>query len=199
MRYEYYSVFRDKEGFLLNAGNPSNAFANPPVYRPTGSFYNPDKNNFLPRFGFAWSPGSGGKNVVRGGFGMTVAPFNLRNFYTLAAYDPKVIFRYRFSGADITRLNLKYPITNAQMLPIVKNENVPRAFEIFAEDNPNPYAMQWTLDIQRQLSPTLVFQTGYVGNKAVKISQSHTFNLANRVTGIRPVTTDTGIEYQRRL
>src|SRR5262245_2438999 len=75
------------------------------------------------------------------------------------------------------------------MLPIVKNENVPRAFEIFAEDNPNPYSMQWTLDIQRQLSPTLVFQTGYVGNKAVKISQSHTFNLANRVTGIRPVTT----------
>ena len=189
LRYEYYSVFRDTQGFLLNAGNPSNAFANPPIYRPSDSFYNPDKNNFLPRFGFAWSPGSGGKNVVRGGFGMTVAPFNLRNFYTLAAYDPKVIFRYRFSGADITRLNLKYPITNAEMLPIVKNENVPRAFEIFAEDNPNPYAMQWTLDIQRQLSPTLVFQTGYVGNKAVKISQSHTFNLANRVTGIRPVTT----------
>jgi len=187
LRYEYYSVFRDKEGFLVNAGNPSNAFANPPIYRSPDSFYNPDKNNFLPRFGFAWSPGSGGKNVVRGGFGMTVAPFNLRNFYTLAAYDPKVIFRYRFSAADIARLNLKYPVTNAQMLPIVKNENVPRAFEIFAEDNPNPYAMQWTLDIQRQLTPTLVFQTGYVGNKAVKISQSHTFNLANRVTGVRPV------------
>ncbi len=63
----------------------------------------------------------------------------------------------------------------------------PRAFEIFAEDNPNPYTMQWTLDIQRQLSPTLVFQTGYVGNKGLKISQSHTFNLGDRVTGIRPV------------
>jgi len=187
LRYEYYSVFRDKEGFLVNAGNPSNAFANPPIYRPADSFYNPDKNNFLPRFGFAWSPGQGGKNVVRGGFGMTVAPFNLRNFYTLAAYDPKVIFRYRFSAADSARLNLKYPVTNAQMLPVVKNENVPRAFEIFAEDNPNPYTMQWTLDLQRQLSPTLVLQTGYVGNKGLKISQSHTFNLANRVTGIRPV------------
>jgi len=189
VRYEYYSVFRDKEGFLLNAGNPSNAFANPPRYRPADSFYNPDKNNFLPRFGFAWSPGQGGKNVVRGGFGMTVAPFNLRNFYTLAAYEPKVIFRYRFSGADITRLNLRYPITNAQMLAVVRNENISRAFEIFDENNPNPYSMQWTLDIQRQLSPTLVLQTGYVGTKGLKISQSHTLNIPNRLTGVRPVAT----------
>src|SRR5262245_2384869 len=187
LRYEYYSVFKDKKGLLLNAGNPANAFANPPVYRPADSFYNADKNNFLPRFGFAWSPGQGGKNVVRGGFGMTVGPFNLRNFYTLAAYDPKVIFRYRFSGSDITRLNLKYPITNQQMLPVVRNENVPRAFEIFAENNPNPYTMQWTLDFQRQLSSTLVLQTGYVGTKGLKISQSHTFNLADRVSGVRPV------------
>ena len=188
VRYEYYSVFGDKEGYLLNAGNPSNAYANPPRYRPAGSFYEPDKNNFLPRVGFAWSPGQG-KNVVRGGFGMTVAPFNLRNFYTLAAIDPKVIFRYDFVGADITRLNLRYPLTNAQMLPVVRGENVPRAFEIFAEDNPNPYTMQWTLDIQRQLSPTLVFQTGYVGNKGVKISQSHTANTPDRITGLRPVPT----------
>jgi len=186
-RYEYYSVFRDKEGSLLNAGNPSNAFANPPRYRPAGSFYNADKNNILPRVGFAWSPGKSGRNVVRSGFGMTVAPFNLRNFYTLAAYDPKVIFRYRFTGADITRLNLRYPVTNAQMLPVVRNENVPRAFEIFFEDNPNPYTVQWTFDIQRQITPTLVFQTGYVGNKGLKIHQSHTFNLPDRVTGIRPV------------
>jgi hypothetical protein len=188
LRYEFYSVFKDKEGFLLNAGNLANAFANPPIYRPEDSFYNADKNNFLPRFGFAWSPGSG-KNVVRGGFGMTVAPFNLRNFYTLAAYDPKVIFRYRFTGSDITRLNLKYPITNAQMLAVVRTQNISRPFEIFDEDNPNPYTMQWTLDIQRQLSPTLVFQTGYVGTKGLKISQSHTYNLIDRVTNVRPVTT----------
>lgn len=189
IRYEYYSVFRDKDGLLLNAGNLANAFASPPRYRPSDSFYNPDKNNFLPRFGFAWSPGQSGKNVVRGGFGMTVGPFNLRNFYTLAAYDPRVIFRYRFSGSDITRLNLKYPVTNAQMLPVVRNENISRAFEIFDENNPNPYTMQWTLDIQRQLSPTLVFQTGYVGTKGLKISQSHTYNLIDRVTNVRPVPT----------
>ncbi len=187
VRYEYYSVFRDKEGLLVNAGNLSNSLANPPRYRPVDSFYNPDKNNFLPRVGFAWSPGQGGKNVVRGGFGMTVAPFNLRNFYTLAAYDPKVIFRYRFTGADITRLNLKYPITNAQMISVVRNQDIARAFEIFDEDNPNPYTMQWTLDIQRQLAPTLVFQTGYVGNKGLKISQSHTYNIIDRVTNVRPV------------
>src|SRR5499433_3272559 len=80
------------------------------------------------------------------------------NFYTLVAYDPQIIFRYRFTGADITRLNLKYPITNQEALQFIRSQNVPRSFEIFDENNPNPYAMQWTFDIQRQLTPTLALQ-----------------------------------------
>jgi len=185
VRYEFYSVFRDKEGLLLNAGTPANAYAVPPRYRSADSFYNPDYNNLLPRLGFAWSPGKAGKMAIRGGFGVTVAPMDLRNFYTLVAYDPQVIFRYRFTGADITRLNLKYPITNQEALQFIRNQNVPRSFEIFDENNPNPYAMQWTFDIQRQLTPTLALQAGYVGTRGVKISMSRNINQPDRMTGIR--------------
>ncbi|PYY14881.1 MAG: hypothetical protein DMG60_19105, partial [Acidobacteria bacterium] len=39
--------------------------------RPVSQLYNPDKNNFGPKIGFAYSPGgSNGKTVLRGGFGL---------------------------------------------------------------------------------------------------------------------------------
>jgi hypothetical protein len=187
LRYEYYSVFKDKDGNLLNAGTPANAYASPPRFLPADSAYKGDFNNFLPRVGFSWSPGSQAKTVIRSGFGVTVGPQNLRHFYTLVAYDPKIVFRYRFTGSDITQLNLRYPLTNAQAIDRVRTTNVARSFEIFDKDNPNPYTMQWTFDIQRQLSPTTVLQTGYVGTKGLKISMSHNINLQDRLTGIRPV------------
>jgi outer membrane receptor protein involved in Fe transport len=186
VRYEYYSVFSDKERLLLNAGSLSNAFAIPARYRPPDSFYNADRNNFLPRAGLAWSPGGGGKTVVRSGFGVMVAPMDLRNFYTLVAYDPQIIFRYRFTGSDITRLNLRYPITNPQALNFIRTTTVPRSFEIFDENNPNPYSMQWTLDVQRQVTSTLVWQGGYVGTRGVKVSMSRNINQPDRFTGVRP-------------
>jgi hypothetical protein len=37
-----------------------------------------DKNNFGPRFAFAWSPGQSGRTVVRGGYGLYFAPTNLQ-------------------------------------------------------------------------------------------------------------------------
>ena len=86
VRYEYYSVFGDKEGFLLNAGNPSNAYANPPLLSSRGFVLRTRQEQFPATGWVCLEPGTSGKNVVRGGFGMTVAPFNLRNFYTLAAY-----------------------------------------------------------------------------------------------------------------
>jgi hypothetical protein len=186
LRYEYYSVFKDKDGLILNPGNLANAFGATAQFRPSDSVYNADKNNFLPRVGFAWSPDQEGKSVIRAGLGMTVAPMGLRQFYTLAAYDPQIVFRYRFAGSDITRLNLLYPITNQQMISKVRTEVVPRSFQIFDEDNPNPYSVQWTFDVQRQVSSSLTVQTGYVGTRGVKITMNHRTNQPDRITGIRP-------------
>ncbi len=186
VRYEYYSVFRDKDGLLFNPGNPLNAVSVPPRFRPADSGYDSDKNNFLPRVGLAWSLDSEGKTVVRSGFGMSVAPQNLRNFSQMFAYGPNVLFRYRFTGSDITNLGLKYPLGNAEALQIVQNQVVAKSFEIFDERNPNPYAMQWSLDIQRQLASTLVFQTGYVGTRGLKVTMSHNINQPDRVTNVRP-------------
>ena len=63
---------------------------------------------------------------------------------------------------------------------------VPRAFAVFDEDTPNPAAMQWTVDVQRQVGPSLVLQAGYVGTHGYDISLLRYFNQPDRQTGVRP-------------
>ncbi|NWG12232.1 MAG: TonB-dependent receptor [Acidobacteria bacterium] len=186
VRYEYYSVFQEKNGLIYNPGTPKNAVSVPPVFRPADSIYNADKNNILPRVGFAWGLGSNQETVLRGGFGMSVAPQNLRNFAEMAFISPEIPFRFRFTGSDITDLNLKYPMNNAQGIQAVKGKTVARGLETFDQDNPNPYTMQWTLDVQRRLTPTMVMSLGYAGNKGLKITMRHNYNLPDRITNVRP-------------
>ncbi|NWG12224.1 MAG: TonB-dependent receptor [Acidobacteria bacterium] len=196
VRFEYYSVFKEKNGRLYNPGNLANAVAIPPVFRPADSLYNADKNNIMPRVGFAWSLGRNSNTVIRSGFGMSVAPPNLRVFSSMAYISPEVPFRFRFSGSDITSLGLKYPMTNQQGLQAIQSTSTPKAYGVFMENNPNPYVLQWLLTIQRQLTSTLVLETGYVGNKGLKILMSRNFNLPDRITNVRPFPTSLESSYK---
>jgi hypothetical protein len=186
VRYEYYSVFKEKNGNIYNPGTEANAVQVPPVFRPADSIYNPDYNNIMPRVGFAWSLGSQAASVVRGGFGVSVAPQNLRNFSGMEYIAPSTPSRFTFTGSDISNLNLRYPMLNPQGIQAFSGRVVPLGLKVWDQNNPNSYVMQWTLTVEHQLTPSLVFETGYVGNKGLKISMAHNRNLPDRDTNIRP-------------
>ncbi|NWG13411.1 MAG: TonB-dependent receptor [Acidobacteria bacterium] len=186
LRYEYYSTFKEKDDKLYNPGTIANALKVPAVFLPPDSIYKTDKNNFLPRVGLSWGLGKGQKTVIRSGFGVTVAPHNLRNFSSLVYVDESIPFRFDFTGSDIARLGLKYPISNQQVLDIMSKQDVPRGYRVWEQDSPNPYTLQWMLDVQQEIRPTLVVQLGYVGNRANKITMAHNANYPDRVTGERP-------------
>jgi len=73
LRYEYFQVLKEKNNQIANfIFGPGGGLTGSKVV-PASSLYNPDRNNFAPRLGFAYSPKEFGlqdKFVLRGGAGI---------------------------------------------------------------------------------------------------------------------------------
>ncbi|MCA1592656.1 MAG: TonB-dependent receptor, partial [Acidobacteria bacterium] len=77
VRYEYQSPLTEKNNRLTNYIFGPNGIVDGRVV-PVKRLYDPDRNNFAPRVGFAWQPNfkgfgehfANGRSVIRGGFGV---------------------------------------------------------------------------------------------------------------------------------
>lgn len=182
IRYDYMSVPRERDNRFFNRSAP---FGFGPL-RPADSVYDADYLNFAPRLGFAYTVDQSGKTVIRGGTGVFTNPHTLfggpvelvRN----AVDEPN---RFIFTRADIERLGLVYPITNANSLQYVRNPNAPWSNTSINTNFPNPYSIQFNLGVQHALSSSLVLETAYVGTRGVKLIMVRDYNQVDRVTGIR--------------
>ena len=183
LRYDYYSVPRERDGRLFNRESP---FGFGPL-RPTDSLYDADHNNFSPRIGFAWMVDSEGKTVVRGGSGIFYMRHPVRNTIQLVRNAVDEPFRVNYSRAEALANNLKYPLRNEDVLALAQAPNAPWTDATINPNFPDAYSIQWTLSVQRQLTSSLAFETAYVGNHALKLLFTRYMNRVDRVTGIRPV------------
>jgi outer membrane receptor protein involved in Fe transport len=198
LRYDYYTHFvaegKDStpDAGLYNVSSMAldGTFAVGPLL-PRDEPYRDDPNNFAPRIGFAYSPGGSKKTSIRGGFGMMYSTIIPEVFWNQPSSGVNLPNRLDFAQADIDRFGVKFPQYNDDFYRYLQQAIKTRPNAIFVStlyptNLKSPYTMQYSLDIQRQLTPSLLIQTGIVGTRGVQFIMFRQANQINRLTGVRP-------------
>ena len=148
------------KGGLLFAGQNGNAV------------YSPKYGYFSPRFGFAWTPGGAGHNlVIRGGFGIFAAAIGTIGINQPGFSQNTSILDSGTTGGLTPAVTLSNPFPAGIDQPTGASQGVSTYLGksiTFYNPNPlNPYSIRWNFDIQRQIGRGTVFEIGYTGNHYV--------------------------------
>ncbi|MGH9929322.1 MAG: TonB-dependent receptor domain-containing protein, partial [Pyrinomonadaceae bacterium] len=194
LRYEYFTPPREKQGRITNFVLGPNFLVDARV-EVRDQLYEPDRNNFAPRLGFAYSPSWFGvtkdRVVVRGGFGIaynrtpTVAfsnirgnpPFFARNspccgsatnpFVLNASGLPSILYAVSSDGSIFG-----YPTAQGlrQGINPVTNQVIGSQVEIYGTtpELPNAYLYNYSLEAQAELPFSLTGTLGYQGSAGRK-------------------------------
>ena len=175
------------EGFTFASNFNPNNFAGFEGLNPriagTKSTLQADRNNFAPRFGFAWSPRE--RLVFRGGYGVfyerttgsfanslrQAVPFfreeqlNRQGDWNAFPKDSPVIpipdFIVGFDDGEAIVATADDPTTEFETFEA----------QVIPANIATPYIQQWSFNVQWEMRPDLLLEVGYVGTKGTKLLQ----------------------------
>src|SRR5437870_4033450 len=187
LRYEYFgplhsdrkdlAVFTPDKGLLIQGVG-------------IDSIFPPDRNNFAPRFGFAYQPREGGDIVVRGGIGVFFDQINMNPFLDfrppIAAAQglegnpvgPAAVSTYSTNILGQTSYNWQaVQAGGASIFPGVVTCADPLCtttpgFNVFSvnQNFRTPYFYNYNLQVEKQFGSKAVWQIGYVGSEGRKLN-----------------------------
>ena len=149
----------DLKGGLLYAGVGGN---------PRG-IYNPDRNNFAPRFGFAYNLSR--KVVIRGGYALSFIPVVGSVFPVgYSNSTPMVSTQDGITPKDL----LRDPFP-AGLLPYIGNTQglatlIGQSISFTETADRTPMFHNWQFNVQRELRGRAMVEFAYVGSRGVKIA-----------------------------
>lgn len=186
LRYELALPWADANGYgvTLRPGQQSQVIKSAPLGMVfpgdpgiPSTIVNPDKNNFAPRFGFAWTPLAGGHTSVRGAYGVFYETINA-DIVQFTASQP---FRYNFTFP--APFSLTDSLRGQPVIPTsvdFKNPVFVGTQEVFFMDPTmrSAYVQQFNLNVQQQVAGDLAVQVGYVGKLSHKLLMGMAANQA---------------------
>jgi hypothetical protein len=199
LRWDYYTPIREKYGNIANVLlGPGPSPLQGAAMKIGGDLWKPDRNNFAPQLGFAYSPGSvmghdlGNRVVVRGGFGVGYnrvpesellnARLNPPYFVSPFLTGSQVVYSLSTSGVNSF---YGWPSNPSTIQVFDPNTNFPIGGPGLAKPNvfgvpqkfPQPYVFRYSFQIQYELGHNWVTSVGYQGSAGHKFEREMPYNL----------------------
>jgi hypothetical protein len=186
LRYEYFGPMQsDKSGDIANF-IPGKGFV---VQGVNGvSLFDPGKNHFAPRIGFAYQPTGRSDLVVRGGLGVFYDQINLNPFLDFRppiaasqgiqgnAFGSSPVSTYSRSGYQWDNVQAGgasiFPGVKACSDPNCAAATDPKGLSAYSV-SPNfrvPYFYNYNLQVEKAFGNAVVWQVGYVGSEGRKLN-----------------------------
>ncbi len=171
LRYEYSAPWTEVNNKLSNF-LPGVGIVTPQSPGWDG-LYRPDRNNFGPRFGFAYDVSGAGKTVVRGGFGL------LHETLLQASTVQQIENNPPFSAAAVT--NNPTPFStgttpSTTLLDLRGSAQPSNSLSAIPRDLRNPYSLQFSLDIQHAIGENWLVEAGYRATRGVHLPYDYNIN-----------------------
>jgi hypothetical protein len=132
--------------------------------------YTADRNNWAPRFGFAYTLDQ--KTVVRGGYGIfyTNSQNFLNNFVINRRQPPFAETQQRTSSTARPEIDIANPFVSAAAPLVIGTQNINPQFR-------EGYTQQWNFTVQRELPSGISLDAGYVANKGTGLGELVFYNI----------------------
>lgn len=167
LRYEYNSPPVDPRDRMAAFDLKSRKVVRVGTEDVSRSGFRPDRTNFAPRAGFAWTPIP--NLVIRGGYGlyydagMLVVSSAL--YFNPPYFNVRVFFPTR---ASLLTLNDPFPSAGGITPPVSPNTLSP--------DLTTAYLQHWNFDVQQQLGSATTLSLAYAGSKGTHLVRSRDLN-----------------------
>jgi hypothetical protein len=184
VRYDFYGLFSNSQGdmstfdpslnkVVLISGVPDQRLLDtlPTVLGKEigitrSNWYNNDRNNFAPRFGFAYRPFHSTKLVIRSAYGIYFNDPGGYSFLGMVSNPPFIVSEtYDALSGNVPSLTFSNPFPGSGTIPVG-----PRVAG-WAKDRVTPYQQQWNFTLESEIMRNTGLRVSYIGNLGLHLDR----------------------------